>query len=568
MLKPQQNIARNVFSLNGLWNFQFVKEDEIPLNPLKEPLLMAVPSSFNDIFTNLKEREYSGWVCYETTFCLSDAFQDKQIILRVGSASHEAVVYLNGEEITRHVGGFLPFEANFTGKFQFGKPNRISIRLSNRLDFTTLPMGELVETSGSIEQKIHYDFYNYSGLHRDVSILTLPMETIDDIHVKSTFDDPSIATVSYAITTTSTKVRVMIVDASGKIVAKASGKRGIVTIERPHLWKLGNGYLYTLVASTDSDIYAQSFGIRRIDIKDGGLYLNHELVYLKGFGKHEDFLISGKGNFTPVNLRDFELMKWINANSFRTSHYPYAEELYDLADQYGILVINEIPAVGFNFWSGREVYNEQTANKQTLENHKKTLRECAQRDKNHPCVFCYSLANEANTHEKGAYYYYKELVDDARTYIEQPLMIVEWVGAAENKVASLFDIIGLNRYFGWYTDFANLSVVKDQLTKTLTEYHEKFGKPILLSEFGADTIAGYHQLPALAFSEEFQIEFIEMYRKTIQNLDFVIGEHVWNFADFMTKQGLQRFGGNKKGVFTRDRHPKMVAHYLKKAWEE
>lgn len=91
---------------------------------------------------------------------------------------------------------------------------------------------------------------------------------------------------------------------------------------------------------------------------------------------------------------------------------------------------------------------------------------------------------------------------------------------------------------------------------------------MMLTEFGADTVMGLHQLPSVAFSEEFQVELIEAYKKVIEKLDFIIGEHVWNFADFQTKQGLTRINGNKKGVFSRDRQPKMVAHFLRKAWEK
>jgi beta-glucuronidase len=231
-------------------------------------------------------------------------------------------------------------------------------------------------------------------------------------------------------------------------------------------------------------------------------------------------------------------------------------------------MIDEVPAVGFNFWSDRTVFHESVVNDITLKNHMQQVNEMIERDRNHPSVVIYSLANEANTHEEGAYPYFKKLVDFTRNLTDTPLMIVEWVDASINKVASLFDIIGVNRYFGWYTDFADLEVIERQLKESLIKYHERFHKPILLSEFGADTIAGIHTLPSLAFSEEFQIEFIEKYQKAIANLEFIVGEHVWNFSDFMTKPGLTRFVGNRKGIFTRDRQPKMIAHYLREHWKQ
>lgn len=147
-------------------------------------------------------------------------------------------------------------------------------------------------------------------------------------------------------------------------------------------------------------------------------------------------------------------------------------------------------------------------------------------------------------------------------------MIVEYVQAEVNQVAHLADIIGLNRYHGWYTDFSNLSVIESQLKHSIESYLEKYNKPVILTEFGADTIAGLHTLPAQAFSEEFQVEFVEAYLKVANQTPGVVGTHIWNFADFQTKQGLTRFNGNKKGVFTRNRQPKMVAHVLRKQFKE
>ena len=282
---------------------------------------------------------------------------------------------------------------------------------------------------------------------------------------------------------------------------------------------------------------------------------------------HEDHITLGKASNTALNIRDFNLLKWMNANSFRTSHYPYAEQMYDLADRFGFLVIDEIPAVGLNFWSSREVFKEGTVDNRTLETHKAQLTELIERDKNHPSVVMISVANEANTYELGALPYFEQVFAHIRSITDLPITIVENVGAKDNKVAQLADVIGLNRYAGWYTDFSDTSVIHEQLTDHLNQYYQKFKKPMILSEFGADTIAGLHKLPAVAFSEEFQVEFLKEYQSVLKKLPFVIGEHVWNFADFLTKQGLTRMDGNKKGVFTRDRQPKMAAHWLKEQWK-
>ena len=147
-------------------------------------------------------------------------------------------------------------------------------------------------------------------------------------------------------------VTVEVFDESGSFVTKAEGKAGTITIPNARLWEVRDAYLYRFVLKImDGDAvldeYEEEIGIRTFEIKGNSFLLNGHPVYLKGFGKHEDSDIVGRGYNPGVIKRDFELMKWIGANSFRTSHYPYSEEIYQMADREGFLVIDEVPAVGF-----------------------------------------------------------------------------------------------------------------------------------------------------------------------------------------------------------------------------
>ena len=119
---------------------------------------------------------------------------------------------------------------------------------------------------------------------------------------------------------------------------------------------------------------------------------------------------------------------------------------------------------------------------------------------------------------------------------------------------------------GWYSDHGHPEVIGLQLKNELNEWYTKFGKPIIMTEYGADTIAGLHKFPPVTFREEFQCAFLDEYHKAFDQLAFLVGEHVWAFADFQTKQGLNRVDGNKKGVFTRNRQPKMAVYVLKNRW--
>ncbi len=560
MLYPQTNRFRTVINLDGIWRFKTVKNDFVPESKLENATLMSVPSSYNDISVSRELKDYVGKVCYEQELSIPDNLSDFLAHLYIGSAAHQTTVYFNYQEITKHVGGFLPMDVLLEKRI-IGN-NILHIVVDNRLYLDTLPMGEIIHKEGHDKQLIHYDFYNYSGIHRSVLLYFTKKSFIKDIFI-STHQNK----LTYSIASDN-NVLIEIIDKNDHVIAKTEGLSGIIEIKEPIYWNVGASYLYRMKVVSLTDEYTLKFGLRDIEVKDDGIYINNQKIYLKGFGKHEDFYLSGKGNNNSVNLRDFELMKWINANSFRTSHYPYAEEIYDLADEYGILVINEVPAVGFNFWSDRLVFGNNQVNEKRLINHLNAVKELINRDKFHPSVVMLCLGNEANTFEDNALSYYEQLVQKTREWTELPLINVEWVNADINKVAHLFDVIGINRYIGWYTDFSDRSVIMETLSNSIESYHQKFNKPILITEFGADTIAGFHQLPSEPFSEEFQIDFIKEYQNVFRKYPFVIGEHIWNFADFMTKPGLTRFGGNKKGVFTRERQPKMISHYLRDVWGE
>jgi beta-glucuronidase len=124
----------------------------------------------------------------------------------------------------------------------------------------------------------------------------------------------------------------------------------------------------------------------------------------------------------------------------------------------------------------------------------------------------------------------------------------------------------LNRYFGWYTTTGDLISAEQTLESEIRAWVEKYDKPILFTEYGADTYPGLHDVAPGPWSEEFQVEFLEIYHRVFDRFDAVVGEHVWNFADFATGPGIIRVDGNKKGVFTRERRPKAAAHALRRRW--
>ena len=555
MLYPISNKYRDLYNLNGIWRYRFVPDDYVPIEEAKNTEPMAVPSSFNEIVTDGAKKCYSGKVLFERYFSIP-LRKDRIYRLRIGATSHKCEIYLNGKKLGEGINGFYPIDLPL---YDLKEINRLTVVIDNRLTQHTLPNGRIIDG----KQHIRHDFYNYTGIHRDVLVYSLSEKHIEDVVIKTVVDG-DYRKVKVEISGEYDSLRLKVIDEKGKEVVDTD--ESCFSIDEPILWEVGNPYLYTLVVETDSDEYREEFGIRKIEIKDGKFLVNDKPIYFKGFGMHEDFYVIGKATNTAVTLRNFECMKWINANSFRTSHYPYSEQTLELADRYGFLVIDEVPAVGMVNWE--KCFGEGGADEQTLALHKSLIKELYERDKNHPSVVMISVSNEPMTTEKESKAYFKEIFDYTHRYWDRPITFVEAWSADNSYVAEFSDVLCVNRYLGWYSDHGDLSVIEGQLTKDLTDFHDKYGKPIILTEFGADTVEGAHSLPAETFSEDFQALYIEENCNALDKLDFCIGEHVWNFADFKTNQGLNRVCGNRKGVFTKDRQPKMVAYYLKKRWSK
>ena len=591
MLYPIMTESRNIIDLNGIWDFKldkgngfFEKWNE---SKLKDTIKMAVPSSYNDLVENVEFRDHMGWVWYEREFIINKNLLDERIVLRFGSATHHAKVYINGKLLVEHKGGFTPFEAELNEFVNIGK-NRLTVAVNNILDETTLPVGILQEVklpNGTTKTKnlVNFDFFNYAGIHRPVKIYTTPKTFIKDVTIVTDFKD-SLGYVDYSIDINgSASVLVSVIDEDDNIVAKGVGFKGNLEIPNVRLWEPMNAYLYNLkIDLLDEnneiiDTYEQPFGVRTVKVENGEFLINNKPFYFKGFGKHEDSNIHGRGFDEALNIKDFNLMKWIGANSFRTAHYPYSEEIMRLADREGIVVIDETPAVGvhLNFMATmfedakkRDTWKEI----QTFEHHQDIIKELIKRDKNHPCVVMWSVANEPASDEKGADKYFKPLIELAKELDPQkrPVTVVTYLKSTPDtcQIAELVDVLCLNRYYGWYLNGGDLQEAKLYIDDELKGWNKRCpNKPIMFTEYGADTVCGMRDTVSVMFTEEYQVEYLEANHEVVDKFENFIGEHVWNFADFATSQGIIRVQGNKKGVFTRDRKPKMAAHYLRNRWQ-
>lgn len=583
MLYPRESATRRSTSLDGIWRFKVDADTEGFNNKWYESELtdtepMPVPASYNEIASDPAARDHVGWTWYQRSFYSPERGTSHRLYLRFGSVTHSAVVWIDGKEIGSHKGGYLPFAFDITDHANSPGPHRLTVAVSNVLDWTTLPPGEVVtkddqdHPEGYKVQEYYHDFFNYGGIHRPVTLLTLPENRVEDISVRTEIDG-SDGAVNYQVATAGKgKVRVELFDADGRSVASGNGPTGALVVRDARLWEPGNPYLYTLNAqlvdgTTLLDEYFLPLGIRSVEVKGTQFLINGKPFYFKGFGKHEDTIIRGKGADPATDIRDYNLMRSLGANSFRTSHYPYSEEIMNLADELGFVVIDECPAVGIFAQDGKPTFTEDRAGQPLLDHHKNVMDELIARDKNHPSVVMWSVANEPACWEDAAHPYFKAIIEHTRTLdSSRPVTVVQCGLAQETKILDLVDVTCMNRYYSWYTDPGRLEVIALQLRNELEAMYRKNGKPIIVTEYGADTVEGLHHEPPIMFSEEYQTEMLDRFHQVLDEVEYVVGEHVWNFADFQTKQEVRRVGGNRKGVFTRDRQPKLAARELRKRW--
>lgn len=590
MLYPIDSETREIRDLNGIWDFRLDADDRGMAEGWFQSgwsgcgLAMPVPASYNDITTDAAVRDHVGPVWYRRKFFCPESWRTRQVVLRFGAAAHRAQVWVNGRTLGTHKGGFLPFEFPLDNLVNLGADgeNTLVVRLDNRLDWTTLPPGEVGEAKhgggASQRQTYFHDFFNYAGLHRPVRLVARPRNGIDGIETRVE-QNGAAAEVAIVIASGLPAHRATLRAEDGSIAATAQGTGAVgLTVAEPKWWSPDRPNLYTLqiegleASGSVADVYHLPLGLRTVRVDQDCFLLNGRPFYFTGFGRHEDSDLRGKGADDVVDQRDVNLLKWIGANSIRTSHYPCAEEFLRLADREGIAVIGECPAVGLFKFDEQEnpttpIFCAGRAGAELRQHHLDTVRDMIIRDRNHACILMWSLGNEAATHEPAGVEQFTAVAELARRHDPtRPLTIVECNYPRHAKVGHLVDVIAINRYYGWYLDAGDLTTIAGQLAAELEEWRRRWPKPILLAEYGADTIAGLHKLPGVMFSEEFQVEYVKAFNEVLDRCPYVVGEHVWAFTDFATKQGITRIDGNRKGVFTRQRQPKSVAHYLHARW--
>jgi beta-glucuronidase len=581
MIRPHNNALRSAIDLSGIWKIRFDPEEVGHKEGWGKGLggsdthTIAVPGSWNEQLAEAGFMNYLGAAWLETSFHLPIIADTHLPSLRFGSADYFAEVWVNGVLAGTSGAAMLPFEVALDGMAEPGTDVKLVVRVTNVLPIDG-PTQRVTKQDYQAERRpreeylpaVRFDFFPFGGINRPVHLCTAPRKAIIDYQL---------ATKNTGEVTLKVRAQSgahVVANISGN-VGKAVLKDGFATlalqVPSPHLWSPTSPYLYDLTLDLIDengnaiDRVSQRMGFREVTVDGHKLLLNGQPLELRGFGKHEDSPLHGRGLNMPQMVKDFALLKWIGANSVRTSHYPYAEEFLDMADACGILVIDEVFSINLDF---------RKVNDATLVNHKAAVAELVARDINRTCVMAWSLSNEPGYLAEPEYRqrsgpYWKELFAYARALDPTRLMTHANVGYAGNNDPAFeeSDIVTINRYHGWYSEPGQLDNAAAAL-KADFDILTRHGKPIFVAEFGADAMPGQHASYPQMFTEEYQADFVATYWDQISQHPAVIGGHVWNFADFRTAQHGRRVVHNLKGVFTRTREPKMAAWRLRQIWSE
>lgn len=492
--------------------------------------IINVPGAWNAAAPEL--RYYDGLIWFQRKFN-AQALGGKRAFLRFEAVNYRAYVYLNGKEVGRHEGGFTPFVLEVTELLRAGD-NRLVVGVDSTHDAQSIPT--------SIT-----DWDLYGGITRKVALITTPATFIDDAMVQLRPDGriagevrlqgPQAANqeVSVAIGALAT-VRAT-TDANGRATFELAAPKGL---ER---WSPEKPTLYDVRFSTAGDALRDRVGFRTIAVKGNQILLNGKPIWLRGISLHEEeFGPNPARNMTESSSRALlhEIKHGLGANYVRLSHYPHSETTVRLADEMGLLVWSEIPVYWTVDWDNPAVLRKALA----------MQAETIYRDRNRASVIMWSVGNETPVADARTRFH-SAMADNVRqldpSRLVSAALLVKHDGdalAIDDPLAGKLDLLAVNIYAGWYGSDTLDAVAK-------LKWKVPADRPLILSEFGADALAGYRNDGMKKFTEEYQAEY---YRQTLAMADQIPtlrGMSPWILKDFRSprrEHPVFQNGWNRKGI--------------------
>lgn len=551
-----EHTKRKITSLNGDWQFCTDRDDKgknekwyrnFPQNPLD----INVPGCWNLQILDLFDYKGIGW--YKKDFICNEC----NLLLEFGAVSGECEVYLDGEFLCHHFGGWTAFSAEKSVK--------------SGLHSLVLRVVPISEESNSIPLKTA-DWYHYGGIFRTVQITEFNSAYISSHKISYALNEDLTAAqlnIEFTAKNATDLLRAEILingeSAFSGEIKIVNGKYTVpeIKIENIKLWDIGQGNLYTVQISIPDDDVAKKIGFREIKVENTKFYLNRKEIFFKGVNRHEEHADWGFAVPANISRRDVEIIKDLGCNMVRGSHYPQSHTFIDYLDREGILFWSEIPMWGWNYTE--EVLTDPLLLERGLNMH----REMAEQYCHHPSIVVWGLHNEIHTDVEEAYALTKAYRDLLKSIAPDRLISYATDKYFDDKCLDLVDFISLNYYFGWYK--GTLDSWDEFITDARRIAQEKGvgDKPIIMSEFGCAALQNYSHFSGEKWTMQYQCEFIKKVISLCAKTDGFCGTLVWQFADIKSEHGLAKARQfNNKGILDEYRRPKMAYYTVKELYKD
>jgi beta-glucuronidase len=510
---------------------------------------VEVPASWGEELPEF--RHFEGWVWFARAFDRGEIDEDDRTFLRFGAINYKAEVWLNGERLGEHEGGYTPFSFEITDALQDGE-NVIVVRTDNERYEDGIPNEST-------------DWYNFGGVNRSVELVSVPETFLRNFKVETSLADDAVdvrvdawldgpdAGAEARVTLPELGVdNPLTSDSDGRLSAEFSLARDDLT-----LWSPEDPRLYEVELTCGDDTVTDRVGLREVEVRGSDVLINGEPVGLRGIALHEE--AAGKGRALDIgDVRTrFEWITELGCNFARLAHYPHTEEMARMADEEGVLLWEEVPAywdINFGDEEIQELYRQQ-------------LRELIQRDWNRASVVLWSIANETDHNDETRNEVLPQMAEYVRDLDETRLVTAAcFVDETDDGLAlkdpleESLDVVGINEYFGWYYgDADHMRHFQD----------DPDGTPVVISETGGGAKWGNHGTVEDRWTEEFQAAIYRDQTEAITSNEQVAGLSPWILFDFRApmRQNEYQRGYNRKGLVDQHGRKKQAFHVLREFYQ-
>lgn len=498
---------------------------------------------------------YEGTVWYRKSFDVQMPKENERVFLHFGAVNYQADVYLNGTKLGMHKGGFTAFNFEIPSSLLKAKDNFLVVKVDNKRFKDEIPT-------------LNTDWWNYGGITRDVSLVFLPKNFIQDYSVQLAkgsatakektiegwvkLNNAGIEEITIEVPELKLKKKISVAGDSATFNFKLS---------KLELWSPETPKLYQVVISSKEDRVEDRIGFRTIEVQGKQVLLNGKPVFLRGICIHEEIPNNIRRAYSKQDaLHLLGQAKELNANMVRLAHYPHNENMTRTADSLGLLVWSEIPV----YWT------IEFTNDTVLEKAKRQLNEMITRDRNRASIIIWSVGNETPVNPTRTKFM-SNLVQAARQLDNSRLISaalevhnVNGVQTIDDPLGQYTDIVSVNEYLGWYGGLPS--------NARTAKWEVKYDKPLFFSETGAEALSGFHGDSLTRWSEEYQEwyyrEQIEMMKRMPDNY---VGLSPWILNDFRSPRRnnpVYQEGWNNKGLLDHEGKKKKAFYVLKNYYDE